>query len=312
MATPEPRQDATALPSEPPTATRALALGHGIRGADEAANPARETQAGAFEETTSQDPGGEESAPDLTSYRQRWRVWAALGVLGAALGFIAVPWFWRAGSQSVAAPSRPTNAVPAAQKLEATKLPPAANPARDAERAPTQDQPAVAEADAEPRAGASDEEGSASGSLTSIPPSRRASALVSRGHDLRKRRQYAQAKARYEQALALLPGYPRALAGLAQLSIAQNRGKEAVQFAQRLTSARPGQATYQLLLGDAYKAANMPKEAQQAWQTAARRGNSLAKARLQSSTQLVASVAPAKNGSAAAKRTTSATPASLR
>jgi tetratricopeptide (TPR) repeat protein len=88
------------------------------------------------------------------------------------------------------------------------------------------------------------------------------------------------AKARYNEALRLLPNYPRAWAGLAQVAIAQGQGKEALVWAQKLVNARPQHSAYRLLLGDAYKAANQPKEAERAWQIAAKLGNPEAKRRL--------------------------------
>jgi tetratricopeptide (TPR) repeat protein len=110
--------------------------------------------------------------------------------------------------------------------------------------------------------------------------SRRASQLVSQGHDLRKRRNFASARARYLAALDEFAGYPRALAGLAQLALAQGNTAEALRYAQLLVKARPGQAPYQLLLGDAYRDAGKLDEAQKAWHVAARQGSAQAKQRL--------------------------------
>lgn len=248
---------------------------------------------------------------------ERWHLWAAFGGLSAAaLAMLGLLMFWPKASQEIAPLPPPVPALPlpaAAPSVVAAALSgPAAAPSerREAERPRADATGTSAESPADGPEGDAEEEDSSSaeGDLSSKPPSRQASALVSRGHDLRKRRQYTQAKARYQEALALLPGYPRALAGLVQVSIAQNKGKDAVDYALKLVQARPGQGPYQLLLGDAYKAANMAKEAQQAWQAAARSGSSVAKTRLKS-TAPAAAAAPATAGKGSATPATAKGPA---
>ncbi len=111
---------------------------------------------------------------------------------------------------------------------------------------------------------------------------RKASHLVSQGHSFRKRKLYPSAKARYQEALDLLPNYPRALVGLAQVASAQGQHRDAIALAQKLLQLRPTSSTYQVLLGDVYSAANMPRDAQAAYERAARSGSSTAKQRLKS------------------------------
>ncbi|MFT3923715.1 MAG: tetratricopeptide repeat protein [Myxococcales bacterium] len=236
---------------------------------------------------------------------QRWHVWAALGVLGLTLAGAVGLSLLRSEAGAPAAVSAPpalpaTTAklapselagAPKADDLSAAQPAPTAAPAQLGSSAQAQAEDPQAADGAEEE----DEDGSATGSA--LAPNRQASALVSQGHNFRKRKHYAQAKARYQAALSLLPGYPRALAGLAQLAIAQNRGKEAVGFAQKLVQARPGQGAYQLMLGDAYRSAGMMKEAQQAWQAAVRAGSSDAKARLKATP--APTPATAKAGTAA-------------
>ncbi len=205
---------------------------------------------------------------------QRWHLVATLGVLGLlALGWLATRLFTQDSAEHAALPP----AVPALPPPPPLPTPAASQPAATPQLAGQQAVGAAArDGDEEEQDDGSDADAASGG----LPPARKASALVSQGHNLRKHRRYAQAKARYEAALALLPNYPRALAGLAQVAIAQNKGKDAVAYAQKLVQARPQRGNYQLLLGDAYKAANMPKEAQQAWQAAIRAGNATAKTRL--------------------------------
>ncbi len=108
----------------------------------------------------------------------------------------------------------------------------------------------------------------------------RADNLAAQGSALRKRRKLGPARAKYRAALQIYPGHARALYGLAQLAMQQHDGKQAVELALELVRAEPDQASYSLLLGDAYRAAGKPKEAREAWQNAARQGNALARRRL--------------------------------
>jgi tetratricopeptide (TPR) repeat protein len=108
----------------------------------------------------------------------------------------------------------------------------------------------------------------------------RAGGLVEQAHALQKRRKYAAAKARYREALNLYPDHPRALAGLVQLAIRDRDGKQALALAKQLLRAEPDEVGNLVLLGDAYKSARKRKEAREAWQTAARAGSAVARARL--------------------------------
>ncbi len=109
--------------------------------------------------------------------------------------------------------------------------------------------------------------------------SRRASALVSEGHALRREGKLTNAEALYRKALAEYPGYPRALAGLAHLAIEREHGTEAVRYARWLVRVRP-QASNHLLLGDAQRLAGNMVAAKSAWKLAARGGSRVAESRL--------------------------------
>jgi len=111
---------------------------------------------------------------------------------------------------------------------------------------------------------------------------KRASQLVGQGHSFRKRGLLPSAKQRYVEALREYPGYPRAVAGLAQVALALGDPTQAVSYARQLVRARPSQLEYLVLLGDAYKAAGLPSQAREAWQSAARRGSRTAHQRLAS------------------------------
>jgi tetratricopeptide (TPR) repeat protein len=108
----------------------------------------------------------------------------------------------------------------------------------------------------------------------------RADNLAAQGSALRKRRKLGPARSKYRAALQIYPGHARALYGLAQLAIQLHDGKQAVELTLELVRAEPDQASYSLLLGDAYRAAGKPKEAREAWQNAARQGSALARKRL--------------------------------
>lgn len=111
---------------------------------------------------------------------------------------------------------------------------------------------------------------------------RKASHLVSQGHAFRKRKLYPAAKARYQEALQILPSYPRAQVGMVQVTSAQGQHREAIGMAQKLLQAHPSRENYQVLLGDTYAAANMQRDAREAYNAAARAGSATAKARLKS------------------------------
>jgi hypothetical protein len=108
----------------------------------------------------------------------------------------------------------------------------------------------------------------------------RARELANEGRALQKRKKYRPAGERYREALRVYPGYPRALRGLVQLAIVGHEGKRAVALAKQLLRERPGQVANLVLLGDAYAGAGKRKEAREAWQAAARKGSTTARARL--------------------------------
>lgn len=109
---------------------------------------------------------------------------------------------------------------------------------------------------------------------------RKASSLSNQGNAFRQKRLLPSARARYLEALRVYPAYPRALAGLTQLALSAGAAQEARDYAQQLVKARPGQAAYQLLLGDAQRAAGDDKQARAAYLTAARLGSRTAEERL--------------------------------
>lgn len=109
---------------------------------------------------------------------------------------------------------------------------------------------------------------------------RRASALVGQGHALRKKGQLSAAHARYLEALQQHHGYPRAYAGLTQIALAKRDGAEAVRFGKKLVKARPADARYRLLLGDAYKLSGNLSAAKREWTAAAKKGSKTARERL--------------------------------
>ena len=109
---------------------------------------------------------------------------------------------------------------------------------------------------------------------------KRADGLVSQASALKRRKKLEAARNKYRAALDAYPDHPRALYGLTQIAIQQHDGKQAVQLARDLVEAKPDQVSYLVLLGDAYKAAGKPKDAREAWQSAARQGSAVARKRL--------------------------------
>jgi hypothetical protein len=108
----------------------------------------------------------------------------------------------------------------------------------------------------------------------------KASELAKVGHALRLRGLYTEARGKYLAALDAYEGYPKALAGLAQLALLRGDGAEAAKYAEQLVAARPGQAVYHLILGDAYRAAGQLGKAKAAWRVASELGSQKAKSRL--------------------------------
>jgi CheY-like chemotaxis protein len=192
---------------------------------------------------------------------------AGLG-LAAVLGLAALGRGLRTPSPTV--PSLPV-AHAAAEPIAAAPAtppePPAAEPARQAVADEAPDQ-------------APDEVSDDDGPRPDRVSARRASQLVNQGNAFRRKKMLPSARSRYLEALRSFPGYPRALAGLTQLALAQGSAAEARDFAQQLVQARPGQAAYQLLLGDAQRAAGQLKEARASYTTAQRLGSRDAKDRL--------------------------------
>lgn len=108
----------------------------------------------------------------------------------------------------------------------------------------------------------------------------RADGLVEQAELLRRRRKLGPARAKYQAALKATPGHQAALLGLTRVALQTRDGKRAVQLASELTAAHPDDASYHLLLGDAYKLARKPRDAREAYQQAARLGSSSARRRL--------------------------------
>jgi len=113
-----------------------------------------------------------------------------------------------------------------------------------------------------------------------VRPSRKASELVSQGHVFRRKHMLPTARSRYLDALREYPGYPRALAGLAQVALESGNPAQALQFARQLVRVRSGQAGYHVLLGDALLAAGQTSQARAEFETAARMGSRAGKQRL--------------------------------
>jgi tetratricopeptide (TPR) repeat protein len=103
---------------------------------------------------------------------------------------------------------------------------------------------------------------------------------VGQGHRLLARGRLEPAKAAYLKALAVLPDYPRALAGLVRVHLRRRDGAEAVRWAQRLVKEQPNRGNNQLLLGDALALRGDQTRARAAWRRATAYGNAAARKRL--------------------------------
>ena len=90
----------------------------------------------------------------------------------------------------------------------------------------------------------------------------------------------ASAKKSYEAALAALPSYAPAAAGLAELHMKRRKYKQALRYARRASRAAPRKLEYMLLLGDAYFLTKNRKAARKVWRKAAAYGSAKAKSRL--------------------------------
>jgi hypothetical protein len=108
----------------------------------------------------------------------------------------------------------------------------------------------------------------------------RAGKLVLKGHRLRRRGRLRAAHDAYRSALEVLPGFPRALAGLTEVYLAQRDHVKALETAQQLLEKRPRFADDQRLLGDVYMLAGRAEDALSAWMRGARQGSAVARARL--------------------------------
>jgi tetratricopeptide (TPR) repeat protein len=249
-----------------------------------------------------------EAPEELWREQRRLRRMRLFGALLLGTGVVALPFVgWRVYDEAAAArashsppPPLPNGGelarAPVAVPASAPALPSAAEseppsaPAPDVEAhavgpvAPDEQPPAPG---SEPAGSAAGAEGAsqdeptaeAKGPAVSDSVVARAGKLVEQAQGLLKRRKYKPARTRYQQALKAYPDYPPALLGLTQIALHQ-RDKQAVALASQLVNAQPDELGHLVLLGDAYKAAGKRKEAREAWQTAARKGNATARARL--------------------------------
>jgi tetratricopeptide (TPR) repeat protein len=160
------------------------------------------------------------AAPAFTRRHALLAAGALLLLLG---GLLIARWAWP--SSAPPEPVAPRAAVVASAPAE-----PATPPALHDEAA-DEGQPDPAEHHASARARA-----------------RQASKLVSQGHSFRRAGLLGSARRRYTEALDVFPDYPRALAGLAQVALAQGKSQEALDYARRLRKERPRDAHYQKLV----------------------------------------------------------------
>ncbi|MEM6956962.1 MAG: tetratricopeptide repeat protein [Myxococcota bacterium] len=90
------------------------------------------------------------------------------------------------------------------------------------------------------------------------------------GNFHRNREHYRVARRRYRRVLRMAPRNGRALAGMARIAIAQNRGQDAVDFARRLVRVNPTNAGNRVLLGDAFRVVGDQTRAQAQYREALR------------------------------------------
>jgi hypothetical protein len=200
--------------------------------------------------------------------------WIAGGLCTVLLG----GWVFMRGAREK--PSHEPIMAPAAAEL--VPLARAAEPTAPAPavRAPSAPEPVVAAPTQAPSSEDEEPLPSARGGRQTRESARRAGLLCNQGNDFKNKKMLPTARVRYLEALRLYPDYPRALAGLTQLALGAGDGREALKYGKQLVKARPGQAAYQLLLGDAYRAAHDEKAAREAYQTAQRLGSRTAQERL--------------------------------
>jgi Tfp pilus assembly protein PilF len=108
-------------------------------------------------------------------------------------------------------------------------------------------------------------------------------ALVARGHEALERRELATARAYFEAALEKERQNTHAMAGLAEVALAQRDAATAVAWAERAVALRRRRAPYRIILGDARALAGDLEGARQAWREALQidRGSRDARRRLQ-------------------------------
>jgi tetratricopeptide (TPR) repeat protein len=245
-----------------------------------------------------------EAPEELWREQRRLRRMRLFGALLLGTGVVALPFVgWRVYREAAAAqrashsppPLPQVDAVaraavaapataPSATEVAAGEQP---NAAPQAVEAPAAEPVARVEQpvtpSAEPSAGATSQDApreDAKRAAVSDASAARAGKLLEQAQALHKRRKYRPARTRYQQALKAYPDYAPALLGLTQIALHQRDGKQAVALATQLVSAQPEEVGHLVLLGDAYKAAGKRKEAREAWQAAARKGNATARARL--------------------------------
>ena len=187
-------------------------------------------------------------------------------------------------------PSTAEHGVKEPHVRAAAAAPPHLNPpAAEAPEAPEQGEPPSLEGEHQAVTLAGEEDAGVAAEGSATPPItivvsrarvQRASELARVGNTLRMRGLYTEARGKYLAALEALPGYPKALAGLAQLALLRGDGQEAAEYAEQLVAERPGQAVYHLILGDAYKAAGQVAKARAAWRVASDLGSVKAQRRL--------------------------------
>lgn len=104
--------------------------------------------------------------------------------------------------------------------------------------------------------------------------------LVQRARRQRRAGKLEHAEATYLEAVARLPNYPLAIAGLVRVYLDRKNGVEAVRWAEPLVKLQPSRDSYQLLLGDAYALRGDAAKAEQAWRQAKQLGSKTARKRL--------------------------------
>ena len=99
-------------------------------------------------------------------------------------------------------------------------------------------------------------------------PRERSDGVVREAREAQRANRLAQAKRLYQEAIAIYDANPHAHAGLAQVAIDLGEATLAVEEAQRAARLRRRRASYQVLLGDAYRAAGQQGRATQAYRRA--------------------------------------------